>query len=130
MGLRLLSLRPLALVRLVDVRPCCRPTFNTLGFAQVILPFVKYMGPAWLRRKMLDLVPLASVQRLKNITDLMHERSVEIFNERKKAALRGEESMLNQVAGGKDVMSVLRECYCPPYVAAGIVITHRLYSQG
>lgn len=58
---------------------------------------------------MLDLVPISNVQRMKHITDLMHERSIQIFNERKAAALRGEESMLNQVAGGKDVMSVLRK---------------------
>lgn len=67
---------------------------------------------------MLDLVPITNVQRMKHITDMMFERSIEIFTERKAAALRGEESMLNQVAGGKDVMSVLRECYCSLYTVA------------
>ncbi|EIW57464.1 cytochrome P450 [Trametes versicolor FP-101664 SS1] len=85
----------------------CVFVFSLPDTRNIVLPFVKYMGPAWLRRKMLDLVPIPNVQRMKHITDLMHERSIQIFNERKAAALRGEESMLNQVAGGKDVMSVL-----------------------
>lgn len=75
----------------------------------MFLPYVKYLGPAWFRRKLLDMVPLMKIQRMKNIADVMHKRSVEIYRERKAAAARGDNSMLDRVGAGKDIMSIMCE---------------------
>ena len=74
-----------------------------------VTPFV-YLGPAWLRRKIVDMIPAERVQRMKNITDTMFNKSVQIINEKKAAIEHGDEAVLQQVGEGKDVMSILRVC--------------------
>ena len=65
------------------------------------------MGPRWLRRVLLDLMPDRNLQRLKNISDTMFESSREIYREKKQAFLGGDEILQQQVGHGKDVMSIL-----------------------
>ncbi|KAI0359964.1 cytochrome P450 [Trametes cingulata] len=83
------------------------PAFTEIEWTRFFLPFVHYLGPPRFRRWLLELVPHKGVQRLKGIVDIMHSRSVELYREKKAAALRGDESLSDRVAGGKDVMSVL-----------------------
>ncbi|KAI0359963.1 cytochrome P450 [Trametes cingulata] len=82
------------------------PAIAEVGWTRVLLPFIPYLGPPWFRRWLLDLVPHKGVQRLKGIVDIMHSRSVELYHEKKAAALRGDEPS-DCVAGGKDVISIL-----------------------
>ncbi|KAI0635838.1 cytochrome P450 [Trametes polyzona] len=84
------------------------PHVNENEWLRAFVTFIPYLGPAWFRRKLLDLVPIRSVQRLKYITDVLTSRSAEILRERKEAMIRGDETLLlNRVGAGKDVMSVL-----------------------
>ncbi|KAI0368654.1 cytochrome P450 [Pilatotrama ljubarskyi] len=83
------------------------PVFAEVEWIRFFLPFVNYLGPAWFRRMLLDLVPHKGVQRLKRIVDVMHRRSLEIYHERKAAALRGDDPTSSHSANGQDVMSVL-----------------------
>ncbi|KAI0359965.1 cytochrome P450 [Trametes cingulata] len=83
------------------------PVFAEVEWIRFFLPFIGYLGPAWFRRKLLDLFPHKGVQRLKGIVDVMHKRSLEIYQERKEAALRGEDWTSQHAANGQDVMSVL-----------------------
>ncbi|KAI0833361.1 cytochrome P450, partial [Trametes gibbosa] len=84
------------------------PTLNAIEWTRLFLPYVKYLGPIWLRRKILDMVPNAKVQRLKNITDIMYKCLVEIYTERKVAAACGDESLiLKRVGVGKGIMSIM-----------------------
>lgn len=39
----------------------------------------------------------------------MHERSVQIFNDKKAALASGDETIKHQIGEGRDVMSILRE---------------------
>jgi hypothetical protein len=39
--------------------------------------------------------------------DIMHDTSVEIFEAKKKALQEGDEAVLKQAGGGKDIMSIL-----------------------
>ena len=50
--------------------------------------------PAWFRRILLDLVPIKSVQRMKAICDVINERSLAIYNEKKAAIERGDQELL------------------------------------
>lgn len=66
------------------------------------------MGPPGLRRFLLDLTPIANVQRVKDIVDIMDRTSAEILADKKAALASGDEAVLKQVGQGKDLMSVLR----------------------
>ncbi|KAI0651713.1 cytochrome P450 [Trametes meyenii] len=83
------------------------PTFLEVEWVREFLAYAHYLGPAWFRRKLLDLVPHKNIQRLKNISDVMYSRSVELFEEKKRALENGDEAMLHRIGEGKDVMSVL-----------------------
>ncbi|KAI0350849.1 cytochrome P450 [Trametes cingulata] len=64
-------------------------------------PFLTRLGPAWLRRRIVDLVPSADIQKLKDAADVLYKTSVRIIEEKKLALQKGE------YAAGKDIMSVL-----------------------
>ena len=72
------------------------------------MPYIGYLGPAWFRKWLLDFVPDPKVQRVKRLTYMVHNRSMEIFEEKKAAIKRGDQEILHVVGEGKDVMSILR----------------------
>ena len=71
-------------------------------------PLVVKLGPPRFRRFLLDCLPIKSVQRIKTISDVMHHRSLEIYNEKKAAIERGDQETLLAVGEGKDMLSILR----------------------
>ena len=66
------------------------------------------LGPARFRRFLLDCLPHKSIQRMKNVSDVMHQRSLEIYNEKKAAIERGDQETLIAVDESKDMLSILR----------------------
>ncbi|KAI0326160.1 cytochrome P450 [Cubamyces sp. BRFM 1775] len=64
-------------------------------------PLVPYLGPAWFRRWVIEKMPMKSVQRMIWITDTLHTGSVKIFEQKKAAALKDEETE------GQDIISIL-----------------------
>ena len=56
-----------------------------------------------------DIIPSKHVQRMRHITRTMHKRSEEIIAEKRAALQKGDLSTVQQVADGKDIMSILRE---------------------
>ncbi|PIL34328.1 cytochrome P450 [Ganoderma sinense ZZ0214-1] len=83
------------------------PTVGDVVWTQEITPYLSYLGPAWFRRFLLDLVPIPKVQRLKTIVDVMSERLKKIYLAKKAALESGDEALLHALGEGKDVMSVL-----------------------
>ncbi|KAM5540048.1 hypothetical protein V8D89_006188 [Ganoderma adspersum] len=83
------------------------PAANDIVWTREIVPFLRYLGPAWFRRFLLQLIPFPSIQRLKTITDVMTKRTEEIYYAKKKAIESGDKEVLNALGEGKDVMSVL-----------------------
>ena len=100
-GSQLVSLLPL---------PLFSPAVGDVVWTQEITPYLSYLGPAWFRRFLLNLVPIAKVQRLKSITDVLSTRLEQIYYAKKTALESGDEELLNSLGEGKDVMSVLCEC--------------------
>ena len=76
---------------------------------RLLLPYVYRIGTKTFQRQVLSAVPSHNVQRLKEIADVMHERSVLIFNEKKAALEKGDDALKLQVGEGRDVMSILRK---------------------
>ena len=72
------------------------------------------LGPPGFRRFLLNLVPNKSLKRARDIVDVMHRTSVEIFQAKKLALQQGDEAALQQVGRGVDLMSLLCMCWLPP----------------
>ncbi|KAL1947205.1 hypothetical protein VTO73DRAFT_14166 [Trametes versicolor] len=83
------------------------PVIQQLEVFGPLLPLLLKMGPAWFRRKLVDLVPFAPARRMAQISDVMHERSTQIYEEKKAALEAGDEALKEQVSEGKDIISVL-----------------------
>ena len=66
------------------------------------------IGTPGMWRWIVDHSPFETVQKIKYITDIMDQRSKEIFYAKKAALQAGEETVLQQVGEGKDIMSILR----------------------
>ncbi|KAI0760478.1 cytochrome P450 [Fomes fomentarius] len=84
-----------------------QPVSVKINALRRLLPYVIDIGPPWLRRKVLELIPHKGLHEMKEIVDTMHRRSVEIFEEKKRALEKGDEAVTQQVGEGKDIMSIL-----------------------
>lgn len=82
---------------------------HQLEVIRLVLPKVYQLGPATLRRRLLELIPFGPVQRMIKISDALHTTSLEIYHEKKAALGKGDEAIKQQVGEGKDIISVLRE---------------------
>lgn len=71
--------------------------------------YIEAVIPPPLRKFAGKHVPSARFQRLRSLVNTMHDRSVEIYQEKKAAIERGDEGMKQQLWEGKDLMSILRE---------------------
>ena len=73
----------------------------------MFVPLAVKLGPASFRRFLLDRVPSEAVQRMKKVSDVMHQRSLDIYNE-KIAIEHGDQETLLAVGERKDMLSILR----------------------
>lgn len=76
---------------------------------RIFLPIAVKLGPASFRRRVVDMLPSPNIQRMKDISDILHARSVQIFNEKKAALARGDDAIKHQIGEGRDIMSILCE---------------------
>ncbi|KAI0355165.1 cytochrome P450 [Trametes cingulata] len=83
------------------------PVLQQLELPRMLLPKLVKIGPAWFRRKVVELIPYAPLQRILQISNALHSRSLQIYNEKKEALAKGDEALKQQVGEGKDIMSVL-----------------------
>ncbi|CDO70229.1 hypothetical protein BN946_scf184942.g29 [Trametes cinnabarina] len=74
---------------------------------RLLLPVAVKIGPPQFRRRVVDMIPADQVQRMKDISDILHARSVLIFNEKKTALAQGDEAIKHQIGEGRDIMSIL-----------------------
>ncbi|EMD37583.1 hypothetical protein CERSUDRAFT_154296, partial [Gelatoporia subvermispora B] len=90
-----------------DAHKALGPKLARLMIYQLVLPYVIDMGPPALRRRLLDWFPDARVRDLKRIVYTIYDRSKQIYLEKKAALARGDEAVQQQLAQGKDIMSIL-----------------------
>ncbi|KAM5542771.1 hypothetical protein V8D89_003732 [Ganoderma adspersum] len=83
------------------------PSFSAIQWVRVFIPVVVKLGPARFRRFLLDRFPSKPIQHMKTVSDVMHQRSLEIYNEKKAAIGRGDQETLMAVGEGKDMLSIL-----------------------
>lgn len=73
----------------------------------LILPYLVKLGPAAFRRFVVERLPHKSVQRWKGMIDVMDRTSTDILTKKRAAVAQGDEAVLKQTGGGKDIMSIL-----------------------
>ena len=78
-----------------------------IQWSRLFVTMADSIRPAWFRRFLLDLVPIKSIQRMKTICDVINERSLAIYNEKKAAIERGDQELLLAMGEGKDMLSIL-----------------------
>ena len=79
----------------------------SLAIFRMMLPYLKKLGPKSLRRWILDRVPIKAVRRLKEITDIAYKNTKQLFYSKKTALQAGDDALKEQVANGKDLISIL-----------------------
>ncbi|KAJ3475171.1 hypothetical protein NLI96_g12013 [Meripilus lineatus] len=83
------------------------PALFALAPFRTTLHYLKAMGPASFRRRVVDILPIPSLKRLKTIAEVLESQSREIFHAKKAALAQGEDAVVRQVGEGKDIMSIL-----------------------
>ena len=80
-----------------------------------VLPKVYNLGPAWLRRAVVNLIPSPTMHALRDMSDLMWNTSKEIYSQKVAALQAGDAAVEKQVGQGKDLLSLLsrRSFLCP-----------------
>nr|BED42974.1 cytochrome P450 monooxygenase [Trametes versicolor] len=83
-----------------------QPTIMQLTLFRRAIPYLPDVFP-WLKRKFVERFPNKNVQKLRRIVGTMHEKAVEIYEEKKRTIEQGDEASKNRVGEGKDLMSIL-----------------------
>ena len=80
---------------------------STAFSRNVLVPIVARIGTPRFRRFCVDMFPSKTLHKLRDIVDILHQTSIEIFESKKKAIGEGEDALAAQVGHGKDIISVL-----------------------
>ncbi|KAJ3767042.1 cytochrome P450 [Lentinula raphanica] len=84
------------------------PTMTRLQFWQFnVLPYISWIGTPSFRRLIVNLLPWRDLHHLRDMVDYMYHVAQTIYEGKKRALEMGDEAVVLQVGGGKDVVSVL-----------------------
>jgi hypothetical protein len=72
------------------------------------------IGTPKFRRFVMDLLPWKNLHKLRDIIDILANTSAEIFEEKKKALEKGDQTVTKQFDEGKDIMSILSAYHLLP----------------
>ena len=79
---------------------------------------------------MAERLPHEGFQKLRSIVMTMHQRSCEIYTQKRQALERGDEGSKQQLSEGKDIMSILRAFHYFMHDANHSFKEHPILSQG
>ncbi|KAH6903378.1 cytochrome P450 [Coprinopsis sp. MPI-PUGE-AT-0042] len=84
------------------------PTLFSLALVRQFAPFLVSLGPPWLRRKLVEWTPIKSVQKVKNMSDVMHNAAQDILRQkREESSLLGTDNAGIGESQLKDITSLL-----------------------
>ncbi|KAF9002256.1 cytochrome P450 [Cyathus striatus] len=83
------------------------PHLSRLNAFRRMFPVLSTIGPPRFRRWLIDISPVESLHKLRDIADILQSTSVKILESKRKALAEGDETIARQVAHGKDIMSIL-----------------------
>ncbi|KAL5525409.1 hypothetical protein ACEPAF_9279 [Sanghuangporus sanghuang] len=83
------------------------PTLFRLSILRQFLPFFSSIGPAWLRRVIVRILPIKRVQRLREIVIVMDKTVRAIYTEKCSRLNAGDSAVRAQISEGRDITSIL-----------------------
>ncbi|KAL1702345.1 cytochrome P450 [Schizophyllum commune] len=91
----------------VSIKELVPLQFRVFTLRVYVLPYVYNIGPAWLRRAIVNLIPSPTLHELRDKVDLIWRTSNEIFHQKTAALRAGDDAVKQQVGQGKDIISLL-----------------------
>ncbi|KAJ3813616.1 cytochrome P450, partial [Lentinula aff. lateritia] len=84
------------------------PALSQLGFARTyLLPLSMKVLPTNIRTFIMNITPWKTLHDVRDMVNYMHELSVEIYEEKKRAFEEGDEAVVRQIGKGKDLLSIM-----------------------
>ncbi|KAJ3867017.1 cytochrome P450 [Lentinula novae-zelandiae] len=84
------------------------PALSQLGFARTyLLPLSMKVLPTNVRTFLMNITPWKTLHDVRDMVNYMHELSVEIYEEKKRAFEEGDEAVVRQIGKGKDLLSIM-----------------------
>ncbi|KAJ4480000.1 cytochrome P450 [Lentinula aciculospora] len=84
------------------------PALTKLAFARFyLLPLALKFLPKNIRIFIMNITPWKTLHDVRDMVNYMHELSVEIFEEKKRALEEGDEAVVKQIGKGKDLLSIM-----------------------
>ncbi|GLB36851.1 putative cytochrome P450 [Lyophyllum shimeji] len=83
------------------------PTIFSLSLIRQFAPFLSRLGPPSFRRKLVDWTPNQAVQKVKKMSDVMHETAQDILRRKRMAITQELEAGSTGSSRAKDIISVL-----------------------
>ncbi|KAF9527856.1 cytochrome P450 [Crepidotus variabilis] len=84
------------------------PTLFRLALVRQFAPFLAKLGPTWFRRKLVEWTPNSAVQKIKDMSDVMHDTAVKILQGKREAMNVGlGDGETENLAGGRDIITAL-----------------------
>jgi hypothetical protein len=75
-------------------------------------PFLVKLGPARFRRKLAEWTPHKGVQKVKDISDVMHKTAQDILEQKREEIARDDTDDKAARGKAKDIISILRKSFC------------------
>ncbi|RPD69487.1 cytochrome P450 [Lentinus tigrinus ALCF2SS1-7] len=82
-------------------------TLSKVNHLRRLMPYLPEAGRDATRRKIMGMIPQSGLQELSRISGILNRRSVEIYEDKKRALKQGDEAVMRQIGEGKDIMSIL-----------------------
>ncbi|KAJ3995867.1 cytochrome P450 [Lentinula boryana] len=84
------------------------PVLTRLAFARFyILPLTIKLFPKRVRVFLMNAIPWKALHDVRDMVNYMHELSVDIYKEKKRALEEGDEAVVRQIGNGKDLLSIM-----------------------
>ncbi|KAG6890526.1 hypothetical protein C0995_007728 [Termitomyces sp. Mi166 len=92
------------------------PTIFSLSLVRQFAPFLSRLGTPAFRRRLVEWIPNQAIQKVKNMSDVMHETALEILRRKRKDIIQEIETESLESTPAKDIISVLREVVFFPHL--------------
>jgi len=83
------------------------PTLFQLSLARQFAPFLSKLGPPWFRRKLVEWTPHSAVQKIKDMSDIMHREAQKILHQKRELLRQSVLYSDGGAARGNDITTAL-----------------------
>ena len=93
---------------MIHLRYCdYSPSLTDLSAGQFFIGYAKYLGPAWFRKFLAEIVPSESIQRIRKASIDIEAESQRILADKRAGLKSGDKSIMTEFSEKKDIMSIL-----------------------